>query len=171
MNALPRALALLLALPLALSGCGGKSADPAPAPPAVAGPARGVTYADGSGRTLAVGTFSAYSVTATPSATRLARRAVVVRVLLPDGRTLDVTYTYLGAAFPTGNGTIKLDEAPMVSTAGGSQANPTRYQAAGVTTGTLTADAGGAESVSGTYAGPLTAGGPAVSLTFTRLTF
>lgn len=158
---------LLSALTLTLLSCA-KTAEPAPAAPAPVVP---VTFTDAAGTTVAVKSYSAYSVTATPAVSRQPRRAVIVRAQLANGSTLDVTYTYVGNTFIAGAGPMVLDEAPLVDNYGGSLSTPTRYQAAGGAPGTLVSENAQPAAVSGTYTGPLVAGGGAVKLVFSKLTF
>lgn len=154
---------LLSLLTLAATGCASKGDDPqaqvvTPAP---------VTYTDASGKSSALSTYQVYSVTAPPVG-GVARRAVVVRTTLPNASTLDVTYTTTGTSFPGGLGDVTLVEAPLVDNYG--PVPTTRYQAAGVTTGTLKVEGEAPTVVSGTYSGPLTAGGGTVKLVFNKLT-
>ena len=155
--------AALLLLPGA--GCSSKKDDPAAA--LAAAP---VTYTDAAGKRTALSAYTAYSVTAPPLGGR-SRRAVFVRAVLPDGSTLDLSYTFTYATFPAGSGVIALDAPVEVDHYGGPLPLPTHYQAAGITTGTLASETATPPTVSGTYSGPFAAGGGTVALTFSKLTF
>ena len=108
----------------------------------------------------------AYSVTATPVLAG-PRRAIAIKAVLPNGTVLDVSYRYLGSAFPGAAGPVVLNEAIFVDNypAGSSG---TSYQAP-TSTGTLSVESVTPQVVSGTYAGPLVSGGPTVRLVFTKI--
>ena len=162
-------LLLSLSLLATLSACS-KSEAPSPATPTTPPAPAPVVYTDAAGFTASVSAYRVLSVTATPGSQQRARRAVVVRAELPNGSSLLVTYTYVGSAFVPNSGPMTLDEPVSVDNSGGKLTTPTRYQAAGITNGTLISEAG-AGTVSGTYTGPLVAGGGAVRLTFNKVSF
>ena len=162
-------LLLSLSLLATLSACS-KSEAPAPATLATPPAPAPVVYTDAAGNTAPISSYTAYSVTATPGSQQRERRAVVIRALLPNGSTLDATYTYMGRTYIGGAGAMPLDEPVLVVNYGGQLSPRTSYQAAGFTTGTLVSEAG-PNTVSGTYTGPLVAGGGAVRLTFSKLSF
>ena len=154
------ALSLLFA-----AGCGSKSDDaqpvtkPAPAPAA--------TYTTAAGPAVTVNSTAVFSVTAAPNQPGQLRRAILVRAMLSTGFVLNVTYEYLGGAFPASEGPVPLDAIIRVNYEANQQL--VSFFLAPVTAGTLRVDSINPQIVSGTYSGPLTAGGPVVSFTFNRL--
>lgn len=154
--------ATLLAGLLALTtiGCS-KSDNPQPAAPT--SPTPSALYTDAAGAQHTLSGITALSVTTTPSSYG-SRRAIVIYVPLPTREVVTLTYRYVGTGFGD-PGAVLLDEAPQVDV----NQPATRYQAAGITTGTLTIDSGDPKVVSATYAGPLAAGRPAVRFTLSRL--
>ncbi|RSK50787.1 hypothetical protein [Hymenobacter rigui] len=154
-------LSLLLLLPALgmLTACNNDDTD-APAPvPATA------TYAEGSGAAVALSLPSVSYVTAVANGPgNQPRRAIVLRVTLPNGSVSTMTYNYAGSEFPA-VGPVALD-VPVVITPvtitgpgfqdGGSQA-------------TLKVESVTPQVVSGTYSGTFTMGGPPVRVVFNRL--
>ena len=157
-----RAITLFVCL-LFAAGCGSKTEDAKPAP----APEPSVAYTNATGGAVAVSSFRVFSVTAAPNRPGQSRRAVVVRAVLATGYTFDLTYRYVGSTFPAATGAVTLDEAIQVDyyNAG----TPSNAYQAPVASGTLQVESVSPQVVSGTYAGPMVAGGPIVRLTFTRL--
>lgn len=154
--------ALLALCLLFAAGCGSKSDDAQPqAKPAAA------TYTGPTGAAVAVNSATAFSVTAAPNQPNQSRRAIGVTAVLSNGRTLTVSFEYLGGAFPSAPGAVALDAGIRVWYR--LDQTPISDYVAPVTAGTLRVDSVSPQVVSGTYTGPLTAGGPAVSFTFNRL--
>lgn len=166
MNLLP-ALLLSAAL-LSTAACSSKKDDAQPAAPASTSPAVGLTYREGSGPAAALTDVRTYFVTATPVQAG-ERRMLGVQATLPDGRRVDIAYSFVGRNFPgaTGpvvlNGLLRIDCYPLTGTGAG-----TRYEPA-ATTGSVSVDEITPHIISGTYTGPLVAGGREGQLVFTRL--
>ena len=159
-----KTFSLALAL-LAATGCASKESAPAPTTPTPA-PAS-TTYISPTGQQMAVASTKVYFVTATPTRLGQERRAIVVRTQLSDGSELTMSYRYIGRTFPGALGAVTLDEAIRATTTSATQVSAS-YEAP-VTMGTLNVDGITPQVVSGTYTGPLVAGGPAVRFTFSRL--
>ena len=150
---------------LAATGCGSKTTDPQPAAKAADAPA--VTYVAPNGAAVAVSSWVVYSVTAAPNRPGQDRRSVTVQATFAGGRVLTLAFDYVGSTFPRQTGPVALDAGIRVSDAVNQQAGS--YYVAPVTAGTLRVDSVSPQVVSGTYTGPLVAGGPAVSFAFSKL--
>ncbi len=154
---------------LALLGVGGLAACSKDAPESPPVPATSVVYTDGGGKTTALTAVRASLGTPPPSASGQQRRMLVLRSDLPDGTTLELLYYYVGSGFPSTTGPVRLDE--FVQSANypiGGNANGGTYFG-GTATSTLTVDSVTPAVCSGTFAGPVTMGGPSVRLVFQRV--
>jgi len=163
MKSAPFIVLLLISL---LSAC--SKADPKPALVA----ATSVTYTDAAGKESSVATYYTALGWTTPSASGQPRRVIIVTAALPDGTLLDLAYYVVGTGFPATTGAVPLDENVQVANYPAGATSGTFYGGAGgAVNGTLSIDSVTPVVFSGTFVGPLAAGGPSVRVVFQRLAY